>query len=209
MLRFLIADDHAIVTEGIKQLLLQEYPSALIENVADAESLIKKIREKDWDMVISDFNMPGKTGIDALIEIKQSNPKLPVMIMSMHEEKQFGMRAIKAGASAYLGKNTMHEDLIKAIKMVLQGRKYITPAIAEQMADSLNDDTTAELHEHLSRRELDVFRMLAEGKSTTEIAKLLKLSPTTISTFRSRIMEKMKMKSNAELARYAYEKKML
>ena len=173
MLRFLIADDHAIVIEGIKQLLLQEYPSALIENVPDADSLINKITEQDWDVVISDFNMPGRTGLEALKEIKESHPKLPVLIMSMYEEKQFGMRTIKAGASAYLSKNTIHEELLKAIKLVLQGRKYISSAIAEQMADSLNDDGTMELHEQLSKRELAVFKMLAEGKSTTEIAKQL------------------------------------
>lgn len=209
MLRFLIADDHAIVIQGIKHLLVTEYPTAHIEEVSDAESLVEKIMQDNWDLVISDLNMPGRTGLDALKQIRETHPKLPVLIMSMYNEKQFGVRAIKAGASGYLGKDHLHEELIKAIKTVLIGRKYITPAIAEQMADSLNDDRQMDLHEHLSDREFDVFKMLSEGKSTSEIARQLMLSPTTISTFRSRIMEKMKMKSNAELTRYAIEKKLI
>jgi two-component system, NarL family, invasion response regulator UvrY len=209
MLRFLIADDHAIVIQGIKHLLVTEYPSAFIAEVSDAESLVEKILRDNWDLVISDLNMPGRTGLDALKQIRETHPKLPVLIMSMYNEKQFGVRAIKAGASGYLGKDHLHEELIKAIKTVLIGRKYITPAIAEQMADALNDDKLMDLHEHLSDREFDVFKMLSEGKSTSEIARQLMLSPTTISTFRSRIMEKMKMKSNAELTRYAIEKKLI
>lgn len=209
MLRFLIADDHAIVIQGIKHLLISEYPSSVIEEVSDAESLIEKVVKEKWDLVISDLNMPGRTGLDALKQIRESHPKLPVLIMSMYSENQFGVRAIKAGASGYLGKDRLHEDLVKAIKTVLIGRKYITPAIAEQMAEALHDDRQMDLHEQLSDREFDVFKMLSEGKSTSEIAKQLMLSPTTISTFRSRIMEKMKMKSNAELTRYAIEKKLI
>jgi len=209
MLRFLIADDHAIVIQGIKHLLVTEYPTAFIEEVSDAEGLVKKIIQDKWDLVISDLNMPGRTGLDALKQIRETHPKLPVLIMSMYNEKQFGVRAIKAGASGYLGKDHLHEELIKAIKTVLIGRKYITPAIAEQMADALNDDKQMDLHEQLSDREFDVFKMLSEGKSTSDIARQLMLSPTTISTFRSRIMEKMKMKSNAELTRYAIEKNLI
>src|ERR1043165_5816194 len=138
MLRFLIADDHAIVIQGIKHLLVTEYPTAFIEEVSDAEGLVKKIIQDKWDLVISDLNMPGRTGLDALKQIRETHPKLPVLIMSMYNEKQFGVRAIKSGASGYLGKDNLHEELIKAIKTVLIGRKYITPAIAEQMADSLN-----------------------------------------------------------------------
>ena len=209
MLRFLIADDHAIVIQGIKHLLVTEYPTAFIEEVSDAEGLVKKIIQDKWDLVISDLNMPGRTGLDALKQIRETHPKLPVLIMSMYNEKQFGVRAIKAGASGYLGKDHLHEELIKAIKTVLIGRKYITPAIAEQMADALNDDKQMDLHEQLSDREFDVFKMLSEGKSTSDIARQLMLCPTTISTFRSRIMEKMKMKSNAELTRYAIEKNLI
>ena len=209
MLRFLIADDHAIVIQGIKHLLVTEYPTAFIEEVSDAEGLVKKIIQDKWDLVISDLNMPGRTGLDALKQIRETHPRLPVLIMSMYNEKQFGVRAIKAGASGYLGKDHLHEELIKAIKTVLIGRKYITPAIAEQMADALNDDKQMDLHEQLSDREFDVFKMLSEGKSTSDIARQLMLSPTTISTFRSRIMEKMKMKSNAELTRYAIEKNLI
>jgi DNA-binding NarL/FixJ family response regulator len=209
MLRFLIADDHAIVIQGIKHLLISEYPSSFIQEVSDAESLIEKVVKEKWDLVISDLNMPGRTGLDALKQIRETHPKLPVLIMSMYSENQFGVRAIKAGASGYLGKDRLHEDLIVAIKTVLIGRKYITPVIAEQMAEALHDDKQVDLHEQLSDREFDVFKMISEGKTTSEIAKQLMLSPTTISTFRSRIMEKMKMKSNAELTRYAIEKKLI
>src|SRR4029077_9412795 len=137
MPRFLIADDHAIVISGLRQLLLQQYPTAIIEEVPDAESLLKKIMEKEWDLVITDFSMPGRTGLDALKQIKETHPRLPILLMSMHNENEFGVRAIKAGASGYLGKDRIHEELLTAVKIVLQGRRYITPVIAEQLADAL------------------------------------------------------------------------
>src|SRR5664279_1267493 len=126
MPRFLIADDHAIVIGGLRQLLLQQYPTAIIEEVADAEQLIEKVMQQEWDLVITDFNMPGRNGLDAMKEIKITHPKLPVLLMSMYDEDKFGVRAIKAGAAGYLGKDRIHDDLLTAVKMVLQGRRYIT-----------------------------------------------------------------------------------
>lgn len=206
MIRILIADDHAIVRKGLKQLLLEEYPSATVEEVSDAETLIKKTITSEWDIVICDLSMPGRSGLDALRQIKQSSPSLPVLIMSMHPEDQYALRVLKAGASAYLGKDTIHDELINAIHTARLGKKYITPSIAEKLADAFENDTEKDNHQALSDREFDVFKLLAAGKSVSEIASQFSLSITTVSTYRSRILEKMNMRSNAEMTRYALEK---
>ena len=209
MIRVLIADDHAIVRRGLRQLLLEEYPSARIEEVGDAESLISKAMQGEWDVVICDLSMPGRSGLDALRQIRQSSPSLPVLIMSMHPEDQYALRVLKAGASGYLNKESIHEEVIKAIYTVLLGKKFITPSIAERLADAFDPDTGKQPHEALSDREFDVFKLLATGKSVSEIAMQLSLSVTTVSTYRARIMDKMKMRSNAELTRYALEKSLI
>ncbi len=206
MIRVLIADDHAIVRKGLKQLLLEHYPSAIIGEVADVEALINEVHTAQWDVVICDMSMPGRSGLDALHQIKQSSPKLPVLIMSMYPEDQYALRVLKAGASGYLGKETIHDDIIKAIETVRLGRKFITPAIAEKLADAFDAGATIKPHENLSDREFDVLKLLASGKSVTEIGEQLSLSATTVSTYRSRIMDKMSMRSNADLTRYALEK---
>lgn len=206
MIRILIADDHAIVRKGLKQLLLEEYPSANIEEVSDAETLIKKTITGEWDIVICDLSMPGRSGLDALRQIKQMCPSLPVLIMSMHPEDQYALRVLKAGASAYLGKETIHDELINAIHTARLGKKYITPSIAEKLADAFEHDVDKDNHQALSDREFDVFKLLAAGKSVSEIANQFSLSITTVSTYRSRILEKMNMRSNAEMTRYALEK---
>lgn len=209
MINVLIADDHAIVRKGLRQIILDEYPTARILEVNDVESLIAQIMKDEWDLVISDISMPGRSGVEALHQVKQINPRLPVLIMSMYPEDQYALRVLKAGASAYLSKETIHEDLIKAIKAILIGRKYITPSIAEKLAGALENDSSKELHELLSDREFDVLKMLAAGKSVSEIADQFALSATTVSTYRARILEKMGMKNNADLTRYALEKKLI
>jgi DNA-binding NarL/FixJ family response regulator len=209
MIRILIADDHAIVRKGLKQILLENYPSAFIGEVADAEALITSTINNAWDIVICDMNMPGRSGLDALHQIKQTSPKLPVLIMSMYPEDQYALRVLKAGASGYLGKETIHDDIIKAIETVKLGKRFITPGIAEKLADAFDVDSTRQPHEILSDREFDVFKLLASGKAVTEIAEQLSLSATTISTYRSRIMDKMNMHSNAELTRYALENSLI
>ncbi len=206
MIRILIADDHAIVRKGLKQLLFEEYPTAVIEEAENAEQLVVAAIRNKWDVVICDLSMPGRSGLDALQQIKHSSPGLPVLIMSMHPEDQYALRVLKAGASGYLGKETIHDDLIRAIQTVMLGKKFITPAVAEKLADVFNNDTDKLSHETLSNREFDVFKLLASGKSVSEIASRLSLSVTTVSTYRSRILEKMQMRSNAELTRYAIEK---
>ena len=209
MLKILIADDHAVVRKGLRQILLEEYPSAQIGEVADAESLLAEIIKDDWNIVITDMNMPGRSGLDALTQIKQMAPHLPVLIMSMYPEDQYALRVLKAGASGYLGKDNIHDDIIKAIQAVQLGKKFITAAVAEKLADSLGEDKALQLHETLSDREFEVLKLLASGKAVSDIASQLSLSATTVSTYRARIMEKMNMHANAELTRYALEKKLI
>lgn len=209
MNRILIADDHAVVRKGLKQILLDHYPSAVIGEASDAEGLITATMTADWDVVICDMNMPGRSGLDALSQIKQSSPKLPVLIMSMYPEDQYALRVLKAGASGYIGKETIHDDIIKALETVALGRKFITPGIAEKLAETLNSRSVVHLYEKLSDREFDVFKLLASGKTVTEIGDQLSLSATTVSTYRSRIMDKMNMRSNAELTRYALENNLI
>ena len=208
-MRILIADDHAIVRKGLKQILFEEYPHAIIGETSDAEELVKKAVLESWDLVICDLSMPGRSGLDALKQIKQSFPKLPVLIMSMYPEDQYAIRVLKAGASGYLGKGSIHDELIKAVQTVLRGKKFITPAIAEQLAESFHSPEDELSHENLSDREFEVFKLLASGKSISDIAQQLSLSTTTVSTYRSRILEKMNMRSNTELIRYAVENKLI
>ena len=209
-MRILIADDHAIVRKGLKQLILEEYPSAQLSGVKDTEELMFKLMEAPWDIVICDLNMPGRSGLDALHQIRQAYPSLPVLIMSMYPEDQYALRVLKAGASGYLGKDSIHEDIIKAIRTVLLGRKFITPLVAEKLAEALGSgNQELLLHEKLSDREFDVFKLLASGKAVSDIAEQLSLSVTTVSTYRSRVLEKMDMKSNADLTRYALDNKLI
>ena len=205
MLRILIADDHAVIRKGLKHLLMEEYPSAFIDEVENAEEVFKKVIKNKWDIVISDISMPGRSGLDVLHDIKQNYPDLPVLILSIHPEEQYAIRVLKAGASGYLSKQAATDDLVKAVQRVLQGRKYISPAIAEKMADELDHNFNKPLHETLSDREFHVFKLIADGKGVSEIAELLSLSLTTVSTYRSRVLVKMNMKTNADLIRYAIE----
>jgi DNA-binding NarL/FixJ family response regulator len=205
MIKILIADDHAIVRGGMKQLLLEHFQSVMIGEANDAETLIKKVIEKTWDVVICDLSMPGRGGLDALKQIKQTFPKLPVLIMSMHPEEQYAARALKAGASGYLGKDSIHEQLVEAIRTVLKGRKFITPSVADILVEDFKMVNGNTAYTALSDREFEVLKLLAVGKTVSDIAQKLLLSLTTVSTYRLRILKKLNMRSNAELARYAYE----
>ena len=209
MIRILIADDHAIVRRGVKQIITDEFPSAIIVEVSDVESLIMRVMKEDWDVIISDISMPGRSGVEALEQVKQIKPGIPVLMMSMHPEDQYALRVLKAGASGYLNKSSVHEELIKAIHTVRIGRKYITPSIAERLAGTLNTVAGKLLHEILSNREFEILKMIASGKSISEIAAQLSLSATTVSTYRSRILEKTSMKGNADITRYALENKLI
>jgi DNA-binding NarL/FixJ family response regulator len=208
-MKVIIADDHSIVRKGLKQILLEEYPFAQVSEASNAEELIKLVMSDTWDVVITDLSMPGRSGLDALRQIREAFPKLPVLVLSMHPEDQYAIRVLKAGASGYLNKDTAQDELIQAMRKVLIGKKYISARVAEQMAEVIEGNTDSALHELLSDREFDVLKMLASGKSVSEIAVSLSLSSTTVSTYRARIMDKMKMKSNADLTRYALENKLI
>ena len=208
-MRILIADDHAIVRRGLLEILLEEYPSAHIEEVGDADTLYKRSLNGKWDIIISDLMMPGRSVLEALQQIRQYSPQVPVLILSIFPEEQYATRVLKAGASGYINKDAAPTELVKAVQRILQGRKYITPFIAEKMAGDLLANTEKAAHELLSDREFHVMKLLAGGKTISDIAEMLSLSPTTISTYRARIMEKMKMKANAELARYALENRLI
>lgn len=209
MLRILIADDHTIVRKGLKQILLEEFSSAVIEEVPDAEELVKKVMAEKWDVILSDLSMPGRSGLDALQQIKTSFPDLPVLILSIHPEEQYALRALRSGAAGYLSKDTAPDELVKAVKKVLLGKKYISQSIAEKLADSFSATYQKQPHETLSDREFDVMKLLANGKSVSEIAEMLSLSVTTVSTYRARVMTKMNLKSNSDLTRYAIENKLI
>ncbi len=209
MIRILIADDHTIVRKGLRQILVEEFANAEIEEVSDSNELIASVIKDKWDIVISDLVMPGKNGLDALQEIKQISPSLPILILSIHPEEQYAIRVLKAGAAGYLSKDTAPEELVSAVKRILQGKKYITLSIAEKIADTLNQDADKKLHDNLSDRELNVFKMIASGMAVSEIAEALSLSVNTVSTYRARLMAKMNMKSNAHLTLYAIENKLL
>ena len=209
MLRILIADDHTVVRKGLKQILLDKFPAAFIQEVADAEELIKHVMDAQWDVVISDLSMPGRSGLDALQQIKLSHPKLPVLILSIHPEEQYALRALKSGAAGYLSKDTAPDELVKAVQKVLLGKKYISQSIAEKLASTFSSDTSMNAHENLSDREFDVMKLLANGKSVSEIADMLSLSVTTVSTYRARVMVKLDLKSNSDLTKYALEHKLI
>ena len=210
-MKILIADDHAIVRKGLKQLLLEEYPSAKIEEVADGESLITKVINEKWGVVICDLDMPGRSGLDIMRQIKEIAPKLPVLIVSIYPEDQYAVRVLKAGAAGYVSKDAATEELAKAVQRVSQGRKYISSSIAEIIAEDIggNHNSDKAPHELLSDREFGVFKLIASGKSVSEIAERLSLSSATVSTHRVRILTKMNMKTNAELTRYALDNKLI
>ncbi|HEU4607040.1 MAG TPA: response regulator transcription factor [Chitinophagaceae bacterium] len=208
-MKILVADDHAIVRRGIKQIILEEFPFAETAEAADSEELVKKAFTGQWDVIITDLSMPGRSGLDALQQIKQQLPKVPVLILSMHPEEQYAIRVLKAGASGYISKDMAQDELVAALRRVMAGKKYITPSLAEKLATQLEHDGGGLPHETLSNREFDVLKLLAGGKSVSEIADMLSLSSTTISTYRARILEKMNMRTNAELTRYALENKLI
>lgn len=209
MLRILIADDHAIVRRGLKDIILESYPMAEIKDVGDAEELIKLVMKEKWNIVITDMSMPGRSGLEALQQIKLYNPGLPVLVLSVYPEEQYAMRVLKAGASGYLNKEMAPEELVTAIRSVLAGKKYITQSVAASLANVVDLYSQKLLHEYLSDREFEVFKMLAAGKSISEIGAILLLGVTTISTYRSRILTKMNMKTNAGLTQYALENKLI
>lgn len=201
MKRIILADDHSFIRRGLIQILKDEYPSAEITEVADGESLVKEVTLHDWDLVISDLDMPGRSGLEALEQIKLIKPQLPVLILSIYPEELYAVRVLRAGGSGYLNKNSAPEELITAIQRISLGRKYITPEIAEKLLTQV--DTEKQPHELLTNKEFEIFKLLAIGKTITQIADSLSLALTTVSTHRSRILSKLNLTTNSELTRYA------
>lgn len=209
-MKILIADDHTIVREGIKMLLSEAYPSAEITDVSDARSLLEKVTEQKWDVIISDISMPpGDSGLDALQKIRAITPCTPVVILSMQSPEQYAVRAMKYGAAGYLTKSAATLELVKAVNIVLSGRKYISPEVATILADAFEHIGHKSSIENLSDRELEVFKFLASGKTVAEISRELGLSSNTISTFRGRIFEKMNFHNNMELIKFALDHKIV
>jgi two-component system invasion response regulator UvrY len=208
-MQILIADDHAIVRRGLKDIILEAFPSADIAEVGDAEDLVKKVMKGGWDLILTDLSMPGRSGLDALQYIKQNYPRIPVLILSIHPEEQYAIRALKAGAAGYLNKDLAPDELVTAIRRVLSGKKYITHSIAEKLASTFDIGDDKCPHEYLSDREFEVLKLLAAGKSVSEIANMFNLSVTTVSTYRARIMSKMNMKTNAALTQYALQNNLI
>jgi DNA-binding NarL/FixJ family response regulator len=203
MIKILIADDHPIVRKGLKQILA-ETPNIIVAGEANnGAEVLKKVLKNEYDMVLLDISMPGRDGIDTLKELKDLKPNLPVLILSIHSEDQYAMRVLRAGAYGYLTKESAPEELISAIRTVSLGRKYISPSVAEKLVFNLDKNAEKRPHDKLSDREYQVMHMIASGKTVKEISEDLSLSVKTISTYRARILEKMKMKNIAELIRYA------
>jgi len=203
MTRVLIADDHSILRRGLIEILMRELKGAVCGEAENAEQVLSRVQSHNWDLVILDVSMPGRSGIDILADLKRLRPKLPVLVLSMHPEDQYGKRVLRAGASGYLNKDSAPEELIRAISKVLAGGRYVSAALAEKLALELLQDQGQPLHETLSNRELEVLRMIGSGKTVSQIAEELHLSVTTISTYRARILEKMNMTTSAELMHYA------
>jgi two-component system, NarL family, invasion response regulator UvrY len=204
-MRFLLIDDHKIIREGLKQILLMHFPSSSFEESSSAEDVVSHLTTSNFDLAICDLSMPGRSGLDVLKQAKEICPAMPILILSMHPDQHYAIRALKAGAWGYINKSDGAEVLIPAIHKVLQGRKYIPAHVAEELAGSVMEKNTGRFHEQLSPREFDVFRLLAEGKSISDISQQLCLSLSTVSTHRARILNKMNMKNNAELVRYALQ----
>lgn len=203
MVRILVADDHAILRRGLKEILARELPEAVFCEANDAQQVLKEVGRSAWDLLILDVSMPGRSGLDVLRDLKILRPKLPILVLSVHPEDQYGKRVLKAGASGYLNKDSAPEELIKAARKVLAGGHYVSPGLAERLASDLRRGSAQPAHEILSDRELEVLRMIAAGKTVSQVGTELHLGVTTVSTYRARILDKLNLTTTAEIIHYA------
>ena len=204
-MRILIVDDHAVVRKGLRHILADKFRRAEFGEARNAQEALTRVWREKWDVVVLDITMPGRSGLEVLREIKHGKPKLPVLVLSMHPEDQFAVRVLKSGAAGYMTKESAPEELVGAIKKVLAGGRHVSAALAEIMAAYITIDDKRPAHELLSNREFQVLRLIASGKTVSQIAKEISLSVRTVSTYRTRILEKMALKSNAELTHYAFQ----
>ncbi len=201
--RILLVDDHYVVRQGLKTVLLEHYADGVFGEAASAQDALVTIWNSQWDVVLLDISIPGRGGLEVLKEIRKSRPKLPVIVVSMHPEEQFAIRVLKLGACSYVRKDSAGQELVKAVAAALRGAKYITTSLAERLASNLEQDQDGPKHESLSDREYQVMCLLASGKTVKEAGADLSLSVKTVSTYRSRILEKLMLKNNSQLMRYA------
>jgi two-component system, NarL family, invasion response regulator UvrY len=204
-MKILIVDDHAVIHQGLKRILDDEFEGATFGEARHSQEALDLVSRERWDLVILDVDLPGRGGLDVLKQMRAEHPKLPVLMFSMHSEEQFAVRALKAGASGYVAKDSASERLVEAIRKVIRGGRYVSAALAEKLAADLSRGVSPVSYEILSDREFEVMRMIAEGKSTTGIADLLSLSVKTVSTYRVRILEKLQLETTSELMRYAID----
>jgi DNA-binding NarL/FixJ family response regulator len=203
--RILLVDDHGLVRRGVREILAEEYPKADFDEAATGEDALELASKHTYELIVLDISMPRRGGLDALKELQAGGSSAPVIVLSQHAEDQYAVRSIRAGARAYLTKTSAPEELVRAARKVLAGGKYLTESLAERLADALDVDRQGAPHESLSDRELQVLRMIGSGKAVRDIAQELALSEKTVSTYRSRVLEKMKLSTNAELMRYALD----
>jgi two-component system, NarL family, invasion response regulator UvrY len=203
VIRVLISDDHPVVRQGLKEIITRELPGSMCAEARNAQEVLAEVQSRRWDLVLLDLTMPGRSGLDILQELKRDNPQLPVLVLSMHPEKQYGKRVLKAGAFGYLNKESAPEELVTAIRKVLSGGRYVSAALAENLALELGGHASGCLHDSLSDREIEVLRMIGSGRTVSQIADVLHLSVTTVSTYRARILEKLDMTTTAQLVHYA------
>jgi two-component system, NarL family, invasion response regulator UvrY len=209
MKRILIVDDHEIVRDGIKNIFDEQPETVVFGQAGTAAEALTLARDEDWDVVVLDLSLGARSGLEVLKELKQIRPRLPVLILSMHSEEQYARRAFKGGAGGYLTKDSPRAELLKAIKKVIKGERYVSPTLAEKLVFDIERGTDRPPHAALSDREFEVMKLIASGRKVTEIAGILSLSDKTISTYRARILEKMNMKTNAEIIRYAIQNKLV
>jgi DNA-binding NarL/FixJ family response regulator len=209
MRKVLIVDDHEVVRDGVKKLLDEQNPGVYCGEAGTPEQALRVAATDDWDLVVLDLSFAGRSGLDILKDLKQIRPRLPVLVLTMHSEEQYARRAFKAGAAGFITKDSPRAELAKAIHKVMDGGRYVSPALAEKLIMHLERDADRPPDEMLSDREFQVMRLIASGKTLTEIAALLSLSDKTISTYRARLMEKMGMRTNAELTHYAIANKLV
>jgi two-component system, NarL family, invasion response regulator UvrY len=209
MIRILVADDHAIVRRGLRQIVADESDMEVVGEAQTTQEILDLARQEEWDVIVLNISMPGRGGFEALKALKQTHSKRPVLVLSMYPEDQFAVRAFRAGAAGYMTKESAPEELVQAIRKVVRGGKYVSPSLAEKLAAELGEDAERPPHEALSEREYHVLCLLASGKTVTQIAAEMSLSVKTISTYRARLLEKMRMKTNAQVTRYAIEHRLV